>query len=527
MKETTRKESTLSTYVVMVCTLGSRLLGFVREALINAVFGAGGRADVLRIVFNIPNNMRKLLAEGALSSAFIPELSRQIIEDETGGKARELTARILGLLLVITVPLTLAFILFPGVAVNLFTSFAGEEQTKLGTELMPWLITYIFFVSISALLMGVLNSSNRFFIPAVTPVVFSVCVITSVILLHGRLGVFSMAVGVIGGGIAQILLQIPTFRGLGYSLRPNFSFSSPEFKRVMRSWGPILLTSSLFSINQIIAQKLASMLEEGSISAMSNAIIFWQLPFGLFVNSLVTVIYPKMSRQIVADDRDGLRESLYYGWRGLMAMLIPSAAVFMALGGPIISIAMFRGEFTLENTLLTRDVLFAYSTGLLLVGAYNFTQRVFFVLGDYRTPVKVGVSLVGVDIIFSLLFLFKWKGGVAGLAYANTIAYGVGLTLYGISLSRRLKLTGKKALLITLGKVFLSLVPGLLWLGFLNRIWGDSWWIQGSSIRGFAVLAVFGLGYIALVLAFYKLFKVEFLTIMTRRKGLSKGGESS
>ncbi|MDC7222235.1 MAG: murein biosynthesis integral membrane protein MurJ, partial [Spirochaetales bacterium] len=345
MKETSRRESTLATYIVMACTLISRLLGFVREALINAVFGAGSRADVLRAIFNIPNNMRKLLAEGALSSAFIPELSRQLVEDETGQKARRLTGNILALLLIITIPLTLLFVLFPGTAVRIFTTFGDPAQTELGTRLIPWLITYIFFVSISALLMGVLNSHKRFFIPAITPVLFSLSVISSVLIFHGSLGIFSMAVGVIVGGIAQILVQIPLFRKLGYTLIPRFSFRSEEFRRVMISWGPILLTSSLFSINQIIAGKLASMLSVGSISAMNNAIIFWQLPFGLFVNSLVTVIYPKMSRQAAEGDFTGLGESLIYGWRGLMAMLIPSSVVFMIIGAPIIAIAMQRGAF--------------------------------------------------------------------------------------------------------------------------------------------------------------------------------------
>ncbi|MDC7220387.1 MAG: murein biosynthesis integral membrane protein MurJ [Spirochaetales bacterium] len=518
MKESTKRESTLATYIVMACTLASRLLGFVREALINHFFGAGSSADVLRAIFNFPNNMRKLLAEGALSSAFIPELSRQLVEDESGKKAKSLTASILGLLLLITIPLTLLFIIFPGAAVNILTDFKDPAQTELGTRLMPLLISYIFFVSISALLMGVLNSHKRFFVPAITPVFFSISVISSVLLFHDRLGIFSMAMGVIGGGIGQILIQIPSFRKLGYSLKPSLSFKSEEFRRVMVSWGPILLTSSIFSVNQIIAQRFASMLEVGSISAMNNAIIFWQLPFGLFVNSLLTVIYPKMSRQVAAGDMDGLGESLIYGWRGLMAMLLPSAAVFMTIGAPIIAVAMQRGEFTSHNTLMAAEVLFAYSTGLLFVGAYNFSQRAFYALGDYKTPIKVSLVLVAVDILFSVLFLFVWKVGVSGLAYANTIAYFAGLFIYFFVIQKRVTLSGGRKLLITLGKVFAALAAGLLWLWFMNRLWGNEWWTGGYSFRALGILMFYGLGYVVVVLGAYHLLKVEFLSIM-RRKG--------
>jgi putative peptidoglycan lipid II flippase len=518
LKETSRRESTLATYIVMSCTLISRLLGFVREALINGIFGAGGTADVLRAVFGIPNDMRKLLAEGALSSAFIPELSRQLVEDETGKKARTLTAEILGLLLLITIPLTLLFILFPGVAMRIYTGFDNPEQMSLGTQLVPWFISYILFVSISALLMGVLNSNNRFFVPAITPVLFSLCVISSVLLFHKQLGVFSMAVGVIGGGIAQVLIQIPSCLKLGYRLTPSFSFKSPEFRRVMISWGPILLTSSIFSVNQIIARRFASMLDEGSISAMTNAIIFWQLPFGLFVNSLITVIYPKMSRQAASGDREGLGESLIYGWRGLISMLLPSAAVLMVIGAPIISIAMQRGAFELHHSQMASQVLFAYSTGLLFVGGYNFTQRAFYALGDYKTPVCIAVVLVGTDILFSLLFLFVCKIGVSGLAYANTIAYLTGVIIYTFAIRKKVDFKGTSGLWKTLVKVLTSLIPGILWLFLMNRLFGHDWWVGGSSLKGLLILACYGCGYVLVVLGGYSLLKVEFLSIM-RRKG--------
>ncbi len=518
MKETSRKESLASTYIVMFCTLGTRILGFVREALVNAIFGAGSEADVLRTVFRIPNNMRKLLAEGALSSAFIPELSRQLIEDESGDKARKLTASIMGLLLLIVIPLTLLFIIFPGAAINLLTRFDDPDQTALAVNLLPYLITYILFVSISALLMGVLNSHNRFFVPAATPFLFSVAVISSILLFHKSLGIFAMAVGVIAGGIGQILFQVGTFRKLGYSLKPSLDFSSPEFRRVMKKWGPILLTSSIFSVNQFIAGYFATMLPEGSVSALDNAIVFWQLPFGLFVNSIITVTYPKMSRQAAKGEYDGLRETLYYGWNGLMALLIPSAAGLMLLGAPVISVAMQRGAFEAANTILASRVLFAYGTGLLFVGAYNYTQRVYYALGDYKTPIMASLIVVSIDILFTVLFLFLWHRGVEGLAYANSLAYLTGIIFYIFFLARRIPLKGGISLAKSAGKIVVSLVPALLWVLLLNRFMGSDWWMGGSSLAALGKLLLYGAGFVLIVLVCYTLTGVEFLSIIRRGK---------
>jgi putative peptidoglycan lipid II flippase len=501
----------------MFCTLGTRLLGFAREALVNGLFGAGSEADVLRTVFRIPNNMRKLLAEGALSSAFIPELSRQLVDDGSGEKAKSLTASIMGLLLIITIPLTMLFIIFPGPAVNLLTEFSDPAQTALAVKLLPYLITYIFFVSISALLMGVLNSHNRFFIPAVTPLLFSVAVISSLLVFHRTMGIFSMAVGVIAGGIGQILFQLGSFRSLGYRLLPSLDFNTPEFRRVMKKWGPILITSSIFSVNQFIAGYFATMLPEGSVSALDNAIVFWQLPFGLFVNSFITVAYPKMSRQAAKGDRKGLRDTLHYGWNGLMTLLLPSSAGLMLLGIPIISVAMQRGAFDAANTILASRVLFAYCTGLIFVGAYNFTQRAFYALGDYKTPITAALFVVAVDILFTVLFLFLWNRGVEGLAYANSLAYLAGLSFYIFRLRLTIPLDGSISIMLNMGKILISLLPGTGYVFLLNRFLGVERWLDGSSLANLGYLALYGLGYVLSTLFSYKLAGVEFLSIINRK----------
>ena len=323
MKETTRRQSMLSTIAVMTGTLGSRILGFVRIALISMFFGAGGEADVLNAVFNIPNNFRKLLAEGALSSAFIPELSRQIVQDGTGENARKLSRNILALQLLILIPLSLICIFFPQVVLKIFIRFEDPAMTALAIKLFRWLFHYILLISINAVLMAVLNSHNQFLIPAVSPLLFSVSVISSIVIWHSTLGIFSMVIGVLGGGVAQILCQYPLYHKLGYRVMPRLDFRDEAFRRVMKQWLPVLVTSSIFTINQQVAIFLATGLEEGSTTALSNSIVFWQLPFGIFSASITTVLFPKMSRLAGAENWDKLSSTIQDGVHMLAVLLVP------------------------------------------------------------------------------------------------------------------------------------------------------------------------------------------------------------
>ncbi len=242
----------------MACTLLARALGFVRNIIIAALFGATGSADVLNAVFNIPNNFRKLLAEGALSSAFIPVLSQALIRDPEGNTARKLVGNILTFQLIVLIPLMTLSVVFARPIISVFLDFSEPVKMSASAGLFRWICHYLLLISISAVLMGILNSHGIFITPALTPVLFSVCVIGSILLLHRRLGVFSMAVGVLAGGVLQIVFQLPLFRKAGYSLRPNVDFSNPAFKRVIRLWLPVVATSSIFAVNQQIAIRFAS-----------------------------------------------------------------------------------------------------------------------------------------------------------------------------------------------------------------------------------------------------------------------------
>lgn len=516
-RDSDNRDSAFSALLVMICTFLSRIMGFLRSALIAALFGASGTADVLNSVFSIPNNLRKLFAEGALSSAFIPALSRQIVEDPTGKKAITLSRNLIGLQLIILGPFLAICLVFPEAVVRVFVQFEDPEKMLMAVRLFRWLIGYILLISISSVLMAVLNTHKRFLVPALTPIMFSVTTIFSVLIWHKQLGIFSMAIGVLAGGLAQIVFQWPLFHKLGYRLLPRFDLSSPEFRQVLRQWGPVLLTSSIYSIMQQLAMLFATRMADGSSSALANAIVFWQLPFGLFSTPVTTVLFPQMSKLHAENNLEGMKSVIAYGMKAMIVFLIPSSLVMIGMGREIIAVVLQRGAFTLDETLMAARVLTAFTTGMLIVAQYNYLQRVFYSRGDYRRPIISAMVCAVIDIVLS--FLVLWKGlSVEGLAYANSIAFLGGYVTLHIFLKKTYPYPYEKGLLMTLGKVLISVVPAAVFIALFRFFAGEGWWRGGSSLKGLLFLMIQALGAGFLILVMYILLKVEFISMLRRRR---------
>ncbi len=516
-KDLNYSSSTRSTLLVSSMTMISRILGFVRIAVITAVFGAGGVADVINLTFNIPNNLRKLLAEGALSSAFIPVLSESLVKRTDGEEAKKIVRSILSFQMLILIPLCILVIIFARPLIGIVLSeFTELWQIELSTNLFKWFINYLLLISVSAVLMGVINSHKRFFIPSITPVLFSIFVILSILLFSSTMGPYSMVLGILLGGFAQILFQSPAFLKLGYDFRINFNFITPEFRKILKQWLPVVASSSVFTIIQIIAYRFSSGLEEGSASALTYAIVFWQLPMGIFASSITTVLFPKMSRQAVRDDIDGLRESIQHGIRFLLVFLVPSAIFLIVFGHHTIIIALQRGEFTAENTIMTAKVLSAYSLGLFSVGLFNFLQRFFYSIKNYRIPFIVALFTGIFDVILSI-FLKETSLRVSGLALSNTIAFTTGALILLIMIIKKLDYIDGKRILKTFYKVILTGAI-MLFCMLLYRSMIETVWLDGGI---FIKIILFVAGIIiccSSVLIFYTLFRVEMVKVFLKRR---------
>jgi len=513
------RKSSLSAFIVMGATFISRILGFLRTAVISYIFGASGTADVINLTFAIPNNLRKLMAEGALSAAFIPVLTETIERDKITKtkQTQKVFGNLLGFQLVIIVPISILSIIFAKpLMTNILTQFSNQEQIELSISLFRFFINYLLFISISAVFMGLLNSLGYFFIPAITPILFSLSVLTSIIFLNKLIGVYSMAVGVLLGGLLQIIFQYPKLYHLGYKVLPDFSFRNKYFLKIMKQWLPVVATSSLFTINQQIAFLFSSGLENGSTSALVNALVFWQLPFGIFSASITTVLFPRMSREAIKNDIDALRSSLNYGIRLLLSLLIPSAVFYLFFGKILIATALQRGLFTAENTIMTNNVLKAYSLGLFSIGGFNILQRFFYSRRKYYIPFFTALFVCLIDIFLSII-LKETKLRVTGLALANSISFSIGFFIL-LFLSRRslIKINGIKILITTL-KVVISILPASVF----------SFYIQNSNLKNLYVNStLYNLLFILLVVSvwlfftflMYKITKLEVIDFILKRR---------
>jgi putative peptidoglycan lipid II flippase len=369
-------------------------------------------------------------------------------------------------------------------------------------------------------LMAVLNSHNLFLLPSLAPILFSVCVIAATLLLYRRMGIFSMAVGVLVGGVTQVVCQLPAYLSRGYDLRPDFHFRFPQFQKILKAWLPVLFSAIISAALEQVAVTLATALEDGSVSAMQYALVFFQLPFGIFSISIVTVLFPRMSRLAAAGDRTGLRSTVGYGLGFILVLMVPAALLFVFWDREIIAVALQRRAFTARDTLLTAAVLRAYSYGLFSVGAFTFLQRFFYSVHDFRTPLLSALLVSVVDVGLSL-WLRTTPLRVRGLALANSAAFTVGLLHLLAAARRRLGGLDGRFLLDTFRRMAVSLVPFTAYLigfGLLTR----GVWESGSSLRSLGILAAGGLGGVAVLLGMYWLTRIKMLREMLRGRSAKR-----
>ncbi len=495
---------------VMLCTALSRIMGFVRIAVIGRFYGAEGAADVLHLVFQIPNNLRRLLAEGALSSAFLPVFSSTLLNHRWATtETRLLLKRLFGLQWLIFLPLLTISVIFSQEITGALFDFPTAELTEIADNLFKILVWHIFPISIAAVIMAVLHSHRCFIVPAMAPILFSITVISAILLLHRRLGIYAVSVGVLLGGSIQVVVQLPHLIKLGYGILPRFSFRDPLFRKVMRSWGPVTISAALFSINQQIASYFASGLEEGSASAMINALTFWHLPFGLLGISVLTVLYPRMSNQRAIGNQQALRDTLEYGISYLIVTVLPATIYLLILPRAIIGVALQRGAFTAHNTLLTSRMLFAYSCALLPTIIYYFVQRFYYSCYNYRRPIYAALIVFIIDIALSL-WLKETALRVVGLAYANSIAFSSGLIYLLIGIREHIPHYPPRYLLLArrLFRVAMALLlPTSLLIVYALRFGNQ--WLEGGTPRNTLLLGLFTILYICSTLLCYRWFQVQ------------------
>ncbi|OPY63410.1 MAG: putative peptidoglycan biosynthesis protein MurJ [Pelotomaculum sp. PtaU1.Bin065] len=420
--------------VLVLFNVASKLTALVREMVIARQFGTTAVMDAYLVAFSLPSVLFYLFT-GALATVVVPIYS----EYAAAGREREAWG-LFGtffhvLLLLLAVATALGLLLAPWLVKLLAPDFPGDTLS-LAASLTRWMFPFLIFSGLSALFSGLLNARNIFAITALNGPLSNLAVIIAVLVLSSQWGIYGMALGVLAGGAAGMVVQLPALRRAGFSFRPGVALNHPDLKRIFKLVLPITLGFSISETYILIDRYLASGLAEGSISALNYANRLIQMPLGLFVTAVGTAVFPALTRRAAGKDLRGLGEGVLRSLRLVVLVCVPSAVVLLMLREPLVTLFFKRGVFDDRATYMTAAALFFYSFGLIGQAGEFILTRGFFSLQDTRTPMILSAVAVLVNLGFSLALIGSLQHG--GLALANSIAALVNMILLTFFLNRRL-----------------------------------------------------------------------------------------
>ena len=438
-----------SASVVSIFTLASRVTGLVRELLIASAFGASALTDAFNVAFRIPNLFRRLFAEGAFSQAFVPVLAanraqhgEQATKDVIDSVATALAWSVLALSVI---GVLAAPWLVWALASGLQQDPKGYQSAVLMTR---WMFPYIAFMSMVALSAGILNTWKRFAVPAATPVLLNVSVIAAALALspwlaaRGMDAVYALPVGVMLGGVLQLLVQIPALKCLGLLPRIGLSpramrqaWTNPATRNILRLMAPALLGVGVAQISLLINTQIASHLAPGSVSWLSYADRLMEFPTAMLGVALGAVLMPQLAAAKATGDADRYAAMLDWGLRLVLLLALPCAAALLVFSEPLVAVLYHYGAFTDRDVQQTTLSLTGYGIGLMGLVAIKVLAPGYYASQDIRTPVKIAVVVLVITQLFNLLFV-PWLQH-AGLALSIGLGALVNALWLLIGLLRR------------------------------------------------------------------------------------------
>ena len=406
--------------LVMVFYVLSRVLGLVREVIIGARFGTSADYDAYLAAFRVPDLLFQLVAGGALGSAFIPVFAAFWVRSEQAAAWR-LFSRVLTLITLILMALAALAAVFalPLVRYVIAPGFSLEQQV-LTAQLMRVMLPSTIIFGASGLVMGALNATQHFLWPAAAPVFYNLAIIMAAWLLAPRFGVFGLAIGVVVGALAHLLVQIPQLHRSGMHYSQGIDVQDRDVREVLRLMGPRVLGLFFVQMHFLVNTILASGLVSGSLSALNYAWLLMLLPLGVFAQSVATAVFPTFAAQIAAGDRPAMQRTFSQTLRMVLFLIIPSAVGLLTFGAVIVRLLLERGQFTASSTQMVATALAFYALGLAGHATLEITVRAFYSLHNTWTPVLVGVGAMALNVALSLWLVTPL--GFGGLALANSTA---------------------------------------------------------------------------------------------------------
>ena len=487
-----------STAIFSAATGLSRVLGLVREIVAGYYFGARGPINAFTVAFQIPNLVRALVADAALSSAFVPVFS-ELLEKGERARAWRVASTVFWLFLLVVGGLTALFILAAPVLMPPLTDAYDDLTVMLSQILFPIVV----LLGLFGIVTGILNSYDEFSIPALTPVFWNLAIIAGLVIgvpqadtESSKLYVY--AGSIVAGTVLQLLLPLPWLRGRDGRLRLALDLRDPMVKQVFKLMGPVMLGLGLINVNAVIGTIVASKWIDPTIApkAIDYAFRIYMLPQGMFSVAVATVLFPTLARFATRGDTAGFRDTIARGIRQINFLLIPCAVISIVLAEPIVRLLYERGAFEPDQTHVVAGALAAFSVGLTFNGMMLMLNRGFFSLQSPWIPTAVALANLVLNVVLYAVF---YRVGVWGIPLAISLANIAGVALLLVALRRRigrldLTSTTRSFVLVSLASAALAAVSYGVWR-VLDDAVGRSFAAQLLSLG--AALVVGGIVYVA------------------------------
>jgi putative peptidoglycan lipid II flippase len=448
--------------IVSFFTFISRILGLVRDAVVAYFLGATATADAFYVAFRIPNLIRRLTAEGALTIAFVPVFTDYLRKSKKD--ALVVVSVVFTYLSLALVCITLFGVLFAPYLVKLIAYGFQHSQDKfdLTIYLTRLMFPYIFLISLTALAMGILNSLKHFASPAASPILLNVFIIIGAAFFSRWFDepTLGLAVGVLVGGCAQLTLQIPALYKRGMLPRFNFNYKHPALKSLLFLMIPAAFGAAVYQVNVLIITLLASFLPDGSVSYLWYADRVTEFPLGVFAIAIATATLPTLSDHASAKDLGSFKKTFSHSLRAAFAITIPSAIGLYILASPVIRLLFQRGEFSSFSTTGTAGALMFFVIGLPFVAGVRNVVPAFFAMKDSKTPVAIATVTVICNSLLALVLMRPMLH--KGLALAISIADIINFTLLIIFLRRKIGALGMRTIFLSVARIiFAAVLMGL------------------------------------------------------------------
>ncbi len=501
-----------SAAIVSVITMLSRILGYVRDALNAALLGVGMASDAFFVAFRIPNMLRNLLAEGALSSAFVPVFT-EYLEKKKREDVWALAANVLTLLSLVLTGITVLGVVFADPIVRVMApGFIGDKaKFELTVSLTRYLFPFILFVSIAALFMGILNSLKKFSMPAFAPVILNVSMIGAGIFICPRMGdtpetqVYGWVIGALVGAVLEIMIQWIPAQKEGFKFRFFVDFNDPGLKKILKLMVPATVAQSVTQINLLVNTILASFLAGGAVTYLYYGNRLMQLPFGVFGVAIATVSFTYISQYAARNDMKGLTDTIHSSLKQGFFITIPASAGLIFLSMPINALLFNYGRFTYADAVETAKVSAVYCVAIFAFTGIKILTQVFYAIDKASTAVKISTASVVINIVLCIALMKPF--GYIGLAIATAVT---GIIQYMFLYHYTAKLTGglkTRELLLFAAKITVSsIIMGFACLGLYNLMAGAFNKEYSRLVNGVLVLISItaGVGIFAILMPLFR-----------------------